>query len=202
MVLAAATIRGIRGRPCLTTRDKRRYFESMDEEVGGDYTLKSADAGRMGIAAEHLVAAFCILATPGALNVSTSLVDDEGVDLVFHRRGSTATLAVQVKARMSDSKRVQSESFVAFVRSQTFAPRDNLDMLFVAIDVVHGIVMKAWLIPSKEYAGTLSRPTSQGRHRFSASMKDDSNDRWKPYRLEARELPAAVLSRLDLLQAA
>src|SRR5215204_4360345 len=110
----------------------------MDEEH--EYTLKSADAGRMGKAAEYLVAAFCILATRGALNVSTSLVDDEGVDLVFHRRGSTATLAVQVKARMSDSKRIQSEGFVAFVRSQTFVPRDDLDMLFVAIDVTRGAI--------------------------------------------------------------
>jgi hypothetical protein len=79
----------------------------VDEDRDDDYILKSADAGRMGKAAEHLVAAFCILATRGALNVSTSLVDDEGVDLVFHRRGSTATLAVQVKARMSDSKRLE-----------------------------------------------------------------------------------------------
>ncbi|OZV77517.1 hypothetical protein CA850_22830 [Micromonospora echinospora] len=162
-----------------------------------DYTAKSADASRMGKAAEHLIAAFCILATRGVLNVSTSLVDDEGVDLVFHRRGSTATLAVQVKARMSDSKRVQSEGFVAFVRSQTFAPRPNLDMLFVAIDVVHGAVMKAWLIPSRDYEATLGAPNSRGRYRFSASMKDDSKDRWRGYRLEAHELPQAVLRRLD-----
>jgi hypothetical protein len=174
----------------------------VDEEADYDYTLKSADAGRMGKAAEHLVAAFCILATRGALNVSTSLVDDEGVDLVFHRRGSTGTLAVQVKARMSDSKRIQSEGFVAFVRSQTFAPRENLDMLFVAIDVMHGIVMKAWLVPSKVYAGTLGNPNSKGRYRFSASMKDGSSDRWKPYRLEAHELPQAVLRRLEQLESA
>ena len=107
----------------------------------------------MGKAAEHLVAAFCILATRGALNVSTSLVDDEGVDLVFHRRNSTTTLAVQVKARMSDSKQVQSEGFVAFVRSQTFQPRCGLDMLFVAIDVARGAVMNAWLIPRGLFKG-------------------------------------------------
>jgi hypothetical protein len=171
----------------------------VDEEADYDYTLKSADAGRMGKAAEHLVAAFCILATRGALNVSTSLVDDEGVDLVFHRRGSTGTLAVQVKARMSDSKRIQSEGFVAFVRSQTFVPRENLDMLFVAIDVTHGIVMKAWLVPSKVYAESLGNPNSKGRYRFTASMKDGSNDRWRQYRLEAHELPQAVLRRLEQL---
>ncbi|MFF3659105.1 hypothetical protein [Streptomyces olivochromogenes] len=66
-----------------------------------DYREKSPAAARMGKAAECLVAASAILATGGELNVSTSLVDDEGVDLVFHRRGSSATLAVQVKARMS-----------------------------------------------------------------------------------------------------
>ena len=38
----------------------------------------------MGKAANYLVAAVCILAPRGRLNVSTSIVDDEGVDLVFH----------------------------------------------------------------------------------------------------------------------
>jgi hypothetical protein len=167
--------------------------------VDDDYTAKAAEAGRMGKAAEYLVAAFCILATRGALNVSTSLVDDEGVDLVFHRRNSTTTLAVQVKARMSDSKRVQSQGFVAFVRSQTFQPRCGLDMLFVAIDVARGAVMNAWLIPSLDYAKTLGRPNSQGRYRFSASMKDTADDRWRPYRLTAEQLPPAILNRLDVL---
>ncbi len=153
----------------------------------------------MGKAAEHLVAAFCILAPRGALNVSTSLVDDEGVDLVFHRRNSTTTLAVQVKARMSDSKRVQSQGFVAFVRSQTFQPRRGLDMLFVAIDIARGAVMDAWLIPSLDYAETLGKPNSRGRYRFSASMKDTANDRWRPYRLTAEQLPPASLNRLDAL---
>ncbi|MER7585933.1 hypothetical protein ABTW72_00165 [Micromonospora sp. NPDC127501] len=169
------------------------------EEEDEDYTAKSADASRMGKTAEHLVAAFCILATRGMLNVSTALVDDEGVDLVFHRRNSTATLAVQVKARMSDSKRVRSEGFVAFVRAQTFTPRPALDLLFVAVDVARGAVMKAWLVPSEIYAATLTAPNSRGRYRFVASMKPESNDRWRPYRLEAEELPQAVLKRLEEL---
>lgn len=163
------------------------------------YLSKSADAGRMGKAAEYLVSAFCILATRGELNVSTSLVDDEGVDLVFHRRNSTATLAVQVKARMYDSKRVQSEGFVAFVRSQTFAPRTDFDMLFVAVDTTRGVIMKAWLVPSLTYEEALIRPNSRGRFRFIASMKDATRDRWRPYRLEAEELPRAILRRLSEL---
>ena len=164
--------------------------------VADEYQDKSPDAGRMGKAAEYLVASSCILTTRGELNVSTSLIDDEGVDLVFHRRNGTATLAVQVKARMSDSKRVQSGSFVAFVRSQTFKARSDLDMLFVAVDVVRGSIMCAWLVPSVRYAAELKEPNSKGRFRFYASMKPGSKDRWAAYRLQPEELAPAILGRL------
>lgn len=93
-----------------------------DLEDAEDYLDKSPSASRMGKAVEYLVASICILASRGELNAAMSLVDDEGVDLVFNRRSSSATLAVQVKARMSDSKRVRAGLFVAFVRSQTFRP--------------------------------------------------------------------------------
>ena len=161
---------------------------AQDELENDSYLDKSASAGRMGKAVEYLVAASCILATDGELNVSTSLVDDEGVDLVFHRRDSSATLAVQVKARMSTSKRVQSQGVVAFVRAQTFKPRDDLDLLFLAVDVARGAVLTAWLVPSTTFAEIVGPPNSRGRHRFSASMKPDSKDRWSPFRLTPEQL--------------
>ncbi|MGX9901291.1 hypothetical protein ACW0JT_18085 [Arthrobacter sp. SA17] len=67
-----------------------------------EYLDKSMNAGRKGKAAELLIAAHCILVS-GELNVSMSYVDDEGVDLVFHRRGSSVTYAVQVKTRFSSA---------------------------------------------------------------------------------------------------
>jgi len=123
---------------------------------------KSPSAGRMGKAAEYLVAASCILATRGELNVSTSMVDDEGVDLVFHRRGTSATLAVQVKARMSDTRVVRDEKVMAQVREQTFRPRENLDMLFAAIDIERGSIVTAWLVPSLTFDSIVSGLTATG----------------------------------------
>jgi hypothetical protein len=58
-------------------------------------------------------------------------VDDEGVDLVFHRRGGTSTLAVQVKARMTDSKQLADGTFRANVRTVSLSPRPDLYVLFV-----------------------------------------------------------------------
>jgi hypothetical protein len=165
-----------------------------------DYINESASAGRMGKAVEYLIAAACILSTRGELNVSTSMVDDEGVDLVFHRRDHSATLAVQVKARMSDSKSVRSDSMVAFVRSQTFRPRADLDMLFVAVDIARGAILRAWLIPSGDFAAVLGKPDTRGRLRFVASMKENSQDRWVDRRFEAQQLAPAILARLNQLE--
>jgi hypothetical protein len=170
--------------------------EAEHRDETDDFVSKSPSAGRMGKAVEYLVAAGCILATRGELNVATSLIDDEGVDLVFNRRGSSAILAVQVKARMSDSKRVQSGSFVAFVRSQTFRPRPELYLLFVAVEITEARILTAWLVPSEDFAAMAGSPSARGRRRFYASMKADSHDRWRPYRLEPAELAPRVLTLL------
>ncbi|GAA4153894.1 hypothetical protein GCM10022286_00830 [Gryllotalpicola daejeonensis] len=165
------------------------------------YLTKSPDSGRMGKAAEFLVAAVCILGTRGQLNVSTSLVDDEGVDLVFHRRDSTATLAVQVKARMSDGAVVGRGRFMAFVRDATFRPRADLDMLFVLVDIERGAIDRAWLVPSVEFDAMKGSMTTNKTYRFSASLKADSADKWSPFRLSAAQLPSKIVERLGELGA-
>ncbi len=172
-----------------------------DEDAPDAYLSKSAEAGRMGKAVEHLVAAACIISTRGQLNVSTSMVDDEGVDLFFHCRDSARTLAVQVKSRMSDSKRLQSGTFIAFVRDQTFAARADLDMLFVAVDVKTGAYTAAWLVPSEAFAAGTT-VNGQGRRRFYASLNRASTAKWAAYYLTPAKLPQRILARLAELSSA
>src|SRR3954469_18023015 len=99
--------------------------------------LKDASSARKGKAVEQLVAATCVLATGGELNALTALVDDEGVDLGFKRRNGTRVLDVQVKARFSDedgSKALREQGMLSSdVRQETFRPRDDLFMLYLAI---------------------------------------------------------------------
>ncbi|PKN81669.1 MAG: hypothetical protein CVU47_05985 [Chloroflexi bacterium HGW-Chloroflexi-9] len=166
-----------------------------------DYTGKSVDAGRIGAAVEHLVAASCVLASNAELNVSTSLVDDEGVDLVFHRRGSSTTVAVQVKARSSDTSVVERGSYTAFVRTATFRPRPELFMLFVVVDRPTATIRDVWWVPSVDFdlrAGTTNRAT----RRFVASVKAGANDQWRAYRMPFADLPAAILRQIDQLAGA
>lgn len=163
---------------------------------------RHAGSGRKGKAVEHLIAASCILATGGELNASTSLVDDEGVDLVFHRRGTSRTLAVQVKARFSDvegSVHLRTkERFIADVRAVTFQPRDGLAMLFVAANAADADFGPVWLVPSHEFSRHALR-TGHDKLRFTASAKATSNDKWTPYRLTKQQLAPAILERLESL---
>lgn len=161
----------------------------------GDWRAKSPDASRVGAAVEYLVAATCILGSRGELNVSTALVDDEGVDLVFHRRGSSATLAVQVKARTTDSLVIRRGRYLALVRGQTFRPRPSYYLLFVVADVARATYGVVWLVPSIDYA-KLARQANDGTLRMSASLADSSKDRWRQYRMDRPELPARLLSLL------
>ncbi|QRP43154.1 hypothetical protein [Amycolatopsis sp. FDAARGOS 1241] len=149
----------------------------------------------MGKAVEHLVAATCLLASRGELDAATSLADDEGVDLVFNRRGSSAMRGFQVKARMSGSKRVQAGSWRP-CGSRRSAPRSALHLLFVSVDIAEARLVTAWLVPSTDFAAKAGSSNALGRWQFSPSLKEQSQDRRRSYRLEPAELAPRVLDRL------
>jgi len=163
---------------------------------------KHADAARKGAAVEYLIAASCMLASGFRLNVSTNLVDDEGVDLVFHRRDGSATLAVQIKSRSWSAATMRNrERFITHVRRSTFHERDDLFLLFVAVDAQFADYGPVWLVPSVDFAEIL-RAKNGPTLRFSASASPVSNDRWSKYRLERSALPECLLSALDRLERA
>lgn len=168
--------------------------------AAGSGPASNQDSARKGTAVEHLIAAHCMLASDFELNVSTTLVDDEGVDLVFHRRGSSATIAVQVKSRSWTANTMQkSQTFTAQVRSETFRRRHDLYMLFVAVDARFGEYGPVWFVSSDEFAKKVE-PNSRNRLRFVASANPASRDRWSQYRLERSELPGRVLAEIARLE--
>lgn len=170
--------------------------------AAGDEPARHEDASRKGAAVEHLIAASCMLASDFELNVSTSLVDDEGVDLVFHRRQGSAMLGVQVKSRSWQASTMRTKArFITQVRRSTFDPREDLFLLFVAVDMRFADYGPLWLVPSlrfAEIAGSGDHP----KLRFSAGASPASNDRWAPYRLERSELPVRIIAELAALEAA
>lgn len=165
-----------------------------------DDSNRNADSSRLGKAVEHLVAASCILASNLRLNVSTAFTDDEGVDLVFHRRGHSATLAVQVKSRTTTASVVRREQFIGDVRQVTFRPRDSLWMLFVVVDASKAALQTVWFVPSNDFDRLASRLRSGKVRRIAASLKPDTKDQWQRYRMEFADLPRSVLAKLTEME--
>lgn len=184
---------------------KSRIVISMAGEIEEtddieDDSNRNADSSRLGKAVEHLVAASCILASNLRLNVSTAFTDDEGVDLVFHRRGHSATLAVQVKSRTTTASVVRREQFIGDVRQVTFRPRDSLWMLFVVVDASKAALQTVWFVPSNDFDRLASRLRSGKVRRIAASLKPDTKDQWQRYRMEFADLPRSVLAKLTEME--
>lgn len=157
------------------------------------------DSAAKGTAVEHLVAAHCMLATNFELDASTTRVDGEGVDLVFRRRESATTLAVQVRSRSwSASTMRHRQSFVAQVSRETVRRRPDLYLLFVAVEPEFGDYGPVWFLSSNEFADAV-QPNRRNQLRFTASANPASRDRWSAYRLERSQLPGRILSELKAL---
>jgi hypothetical protein len=156
-----------------------------------------ADSARKGKAVEHLVAATCVLASNSDLNALTALVDDEGVDVVFSRRGGSRTLAIQVKSRFWNAQTLASRGqFVTNVREITFRPRSDLYLLFVAVEPDEAALSPLWLVPSETFK-EMTRVDHRGRRRFAASARERSADRWSRFKVgSAKDLADRILAIL------
>jgi len=153
-----------------------------------------ADAARKGKAVEHLIAALCVLGSDGELNAWTSLVDDEGVDLVLQRRNRPETLSLQVKSRLTTAKGIaERKRFQSQVRAATLRPRKDLYMLFVVANPATLDLGPIWLVPSRKFVR--KAPAGQnGKHRFVASAKPGTKDRWADHLVEKEHLPSRLLA--------
>ena len=164
-----------------------------------DEPTRDASSSWKGKAIEQLIAAKCILASRGRLNVSIPFVDDAGVDLVFNLRDRPATLAVQVKARFRSAS-IKRNTFMTQVRRATFQPRADLAMLFVLYDDVKLQDLElAWLVPSQEFDGlTQGQGKSKARLVFASSITG-AKGMWAPFRYESIDLANAVVQLLETL---
>ena len=149
---------------------------------------------------ELYIAAYCMLARPGDLSVSTSFIDDEGVDLVFNRWGRTATLAIQVKSRFADSAEVKRGDFIADVNRNTFQSRKSFYVLFAVADPDLVELDPLWLVPSEELD---KKNPGKEAIRFKANINTVGQGigQWDSYALRIADLPQRLRSILDELDA-
>ncbi len=88
--------------------------------------------------------------------------------------------------------------FLADVSLRTFAPRDDLYILYVVFDRATADYGPVWLVPSKELVELGAKSRRGTALRFQPSIRGELN-RWRPFRLEKSALPTRILEVLDSL---
>jgi hypothetical protein len=133
------------------------------------------------------------------LNVATSLVDDEGVDLVFYRSAGGPTLSVQVKSHFFDSpEKIERKGMSTVLSRGTFRARNDLYLLFLMVDQYEARIQTAWLVPSVEF----SKSKTGVNLRFQASDRD-SGSPWADFQVVppgSMELAAGIMSALAQIE--
>src|SRR5262249_32400171 len=95
---------------------------------------------------------------------------------------------------------VQGHKFLADVRQVTFRPRADLWMLFLVIDMSVALVRDVWFVPSIQFDKLANHAKGGEIRRINASLKPGTADKWMPYRMNFKDLPARILKQLDALE--
>ncbi len=164
-------------------------------EVG--MTGQELGSSLKGKIATTLIGLTCAEASGGQVNFASPFVDDEGVDIIFFRKGGTGrAILTQVKSRTMESKLLSRGTYRVQVRRASFKPREGYYFIFVALDQSgKGLFDTLWFIPSLDFEKKLSR--QKGKEVLVFQSRFNSNDMWKEYRISLGELPRRITQILQ-----
>ncbi len=145
-----------------------------------------------GKIAATLIGMACAEGSNGQINFASPFVDDEGVDLIFFRRGGSGkAILAQVKSRTMQSKRLMQGAFRVQVRRASFKPREGYYFIFVAFDqLAKGLFDTLWFIPSVDFEKKLLG--QKGEKVLVFQSRFNSKDMWEEYRVSLEELPQRI----------
>jgi hypothetical protein len=160
-------------------------------------TERELGSSLKGKIAATLIGLACAQGSNGEINFASPFVDDEGVDLVFFKRGGSGkALLAQVKSSTTQSKLLSKGTFRVQVRRASFKPRKGYYFIFAALDGSgKGLLDTLWLIPSVDFERKLAGQTNETVLVFQSRF--NSRDMWEEYRLRLEELGDRIARILE-----
>jgi len=149
-----------------------------------------------GKIAATLIGMACAQGSNGEINFASPFVDDEGVDLIFFKKGGSGkAILAQVKSRTMQSKLLSQGTFRVQVRRASFKPREGYYFIFVAFDESgKGLFDTLWFIPSLDFEKKLAGQTNETVLVFQSRF--GSRDMWEENRTSLEELPRLIAQLL------
>ena len=155
-------------------------------------TERELGSSLKGKIAATLIGMACAQGSNGEINFAAPFVDDEGVDLIFFRRGGSGkAILTQVKSRTMQSKLLSRGTFRVQIRRVSFKPREGYYFIFVAFDpLTRGLFDTLWFIPSVDFERKLVG--QKGEKVLVFQSRFNSRDMWEEYRTNLEELPQRI----------
>jgi hypothetical protein len=145
-----------------------------------------------GKIATTLIGMACAQQSSGQINFAFPFVDDEGVDLIFFRKGGSGkAILAQVKSRTVQSRLLSRGVFRVQVRRASFKAREGYYFIFVAFDQLKKQLFDTlWFIPSIDFKRKLVGQKNEKVLVFQSRFS--SNDMWAQYRTSLEQLPQRI----------
>lgn len=160
-------------------------------------TERELGSSLKGKIAATLIGMACAQESNGQINFATPFVDDEGVDLIFFRRGGSGkAVLAQVKSRTMQSRLLSRGVFRVHVRRASFKPREGYCFIFVAFDPsTKRLADTLWFVPSLDFERKLQG--QKGERVLVFQSRFNSKDMWEEYRTSLEELPQRIAQILQ-----
>lgn len=145
-----------------------------------------------GKIAATLIGIACAQQFKEQINFASPFVDDEGVDLMFFKKGGNGkAILAQVKSRTTQSKLLSQGIFRVQVRRASFKTRKGYYFIFVAFDQLKKQLFDTlWFIPSIDFEKKLAGQKNEKVLVFQSRF--NSNDMWAQYRINLEQLPKRI----------
>jgi len=137
------------------------------------------------------------LGSNGMISCFTPDSDDDGIDAIINLKSAFKPLFIQIKSRF---KRNANGTYSQDIGVNTFKANKNFYICFFLYSIADFDIERIWLVPSidfKKKAILLNPVDHPKKLRFAASPNDSSNDRWRKYRIEKKDLGKKLLGLLN-----
>ncbi len=74
-------------------------------------------------------------------------------------------------------------------------------MLFVVVDRPTATLGTVWFVSSADFGRLANAVGTRRRLRITASLKPATQDKWRAYRMDFRDLPGRILEELEDMEA-
>ena len=162
----------------------------------------SLSSKQKGDIAEARVAELIQLYGEETLSCYTPISDDEGIDLIVKRKGSSLqSQYIQIKSRFKLSTK---HGFTQTPAKDTIIDNYSMSLIFVYFDLHEGDIGEyVWFIPAPDFiknAPVIPGNPSKGRkarYRFSASTRTPTDGKWGEYAVNKRALADAIVELME-----